>query len=83
MEYLREGNRNAHGGRVWGLGYLLCSVGFMAAGISRATIHLEQYDHRFLWNKLNSIIDIYVPIKTSQVVNLEAKQTAVNALTTK
>ena len=55
----------------------------MAAGISRATIHLEQYDHRFLWNKPNSIIDIYVPIKTSQVVNLEAKQTAVNALTTK
>ena len=55
----------------------------MAAGISRATTHLEQYDHRFLWNKLNSIINIYVPIKTSQVVNLEAKQTAVNALTTK
>ena len=32
---------------------------------SRATIHFEQYDHRFLWNKPNSIIDIYVPIRTS------------------
>ena len=32
---------------------------------SRTTIHFEQYDHRFLWNKPNSIIDIYVPIKTS------------------
>ena len=32
---------------------------------SRATIHFEQYDHRFLWNKPNSIIDIYVPIETS------------------
>jgi len=55
----------------------------MAAGISRASIHLEQYDYGFLWNKPNSIVDIYVPIKTSQFVNLEAKQTAVNALTTK
>jgi predicted transcriptional regulator YdeE len=29
---------------------------------SRAVIHYEHYDHRFLWNKPNSIIDIYVPI---------------------
>ena len=32
---------------------------------SRTTIHFEQYDHRFLWNTPTSIIDIYVPIKTS------------------
>lgn len=32
---------------------------------SRATIHFEQYDKRFLWNKPNSIIDIYVPIENS------------------
>jgi predicted transcriptional regulator YdeE len=29
---------------------------------NRTTIHFEQYDHRFLWNKPNSVIDIYVPI---------------------
>ncbi|MBL4581495.1 MAG: effector binding domain-containing protein [Gammaproteobacteria bacterium] len=34
---------------------------------SRATIHFEQYDHRFLWNKPNSIIDIYVPIKSAKL----------------
>ncbi len=31
---------------------------------SRTVVHYEQYDHRFLWNNPNSVIDIYVPIKT-------------------
>lgn len=31
---------------------------------SRTTIHYEQYDHRFLWNKPNSLISIYVPVRT-------------------
>lgn len=30
---------------------------------NRAMIHYEQYDHRFLWNKPNSLINIYVPTK--------------------
>ena len=33
---------------------------------NRVTIHFEQYDRRFLWNKLNSIITIYVPIKSAK-----------------
>lgn len=28
----------------------------------RTMIHYEQYDYRFLWNKPNSLINIYVPI---------------------
>jgi len=32
----------------------------------RTTIHFEQYDQRFLWNKPKSVIDIYVPIKILQ-----------------
>lgn len=31
----------------------------------RATIHYEQYDHRFLWNKPSSLISIYVPVKVT------------------
>ena len=27
-------------------------------------LHFEKYDYRFQWNKLNSIIDIYLPINT-------------------
>ncbi|TDE43565.1 transcriptional regulator [Flavobacterium rhamnosiphilum] len=27
-------------------------------------IHFEKYDYRFQWNKPNSIIDIYLPLKT-------------------
>lgn len=34
--------------------------------VKRTTIHYEQYDHRFLWNKPNSIISIYVPIKSTE-----------------
>lgn len=30
---------------------------------SREIIHYEQYDHRFLWNKPSSIIEINVPIE--------------------
>ncbi|QNM84521.1 effector binding domain-containing protein [Polaribacter pectinis] len=28
-------------------------------------IHFEKYDYRFKWNKPNSLIDIYLPIKTN------------------
>lgn len=31
---------------------------------SRTVVHYEQYDHRFLWNNPNSIIELYVPIKS-------------------
>ena len=31
---------------------------------NRTIIHYEQYDHRFLWNKSNSIVEIYLPIKS-------------------
>lgn len=29
-------------------------------------IHFEKYDYRFKWNNPNSIIDIYLPIKTNE-----------------
>ena len=29
-------------------------------------LHFEKYDYRFQWNKPNSIIDIYLPLKTNQ-----------------
>ncbi|WP_347175531.1 GyrI-like domain-containing protein [Polaribacter uvawellassae] len=29
-------------------------------------IHFEKYDYRFKWNNPNSIIDIYLPIKTNK-----------------
>ena len=29
-------------------------------------IHFEKYDYRFNWNKPNSIIDIYLPVKTNK-----------------
>ncbi len=29
-------------------------------------IHFEKYDYRFKWNEPNSIIDIYLPIKTNK-----------------
>ena len=29
-------------------------------------IHFEKYDYRFKWNKSDSIIDIYLPIKTNK-----------------
>lgn len=32
---------------------------------SRTTIHYEQYDHRFSWNKPSSLISIYVPVKNT------------------
>lgn len=32
---------------------------------NRTMIHYEQYDNRFLWNKPNSLISIYVPIKVT------------------
>lgn len=31
---------------------------------NRTMIHYEQYDHRFLWNKSNSLLEINVPIKS-------------------
>ncbi len=31
---------------------------------NRTMMHYEQYDHRFLWNKSNSIVEIYLPIKS-------------------
>jgi hypothetical protein len=30
---------------------------------NRTSIHHEQYDRRFLWNKPGSLISIYVPVK--------------------
>ncbi|MCJ8311454.1 MAG: GyrI-like domain-containing protein [Pseudomonadales bacterium] len=30
---------------------------------NRTLIHYERYDYRFNWNKTNSVIDIFVPIK--------------------
>lgn len=32
--------------------------------INRTMMHYEQYDHRFLWNNSNSIVEIYLPIKS-------------------
>ena len=29
-------------------------------------LHFEKYDYRFQWNKSNSIIDIYLPLKTNK-----------------
>jgi len=29
-------------------------------------IHFEKYDYRFHWDKLTSVIDIYLPINTNR-----------------
>ncbi len=31
--------------------------------IDRTILHFERYDYRFKWNRKDSVIDIYVPIK--------------------
>ena len=34
----------------------------IALNTNRDLVHFEQYDYRFHWNSLSSVIDIYVPI---------------------